>query len=141
MSYERQPIADHAINLASTIQGNLKRSLEAIGVVCVHSHTLEDGHVAWGSAMHAAKRLQTPDTPVKRACGWPSTQDILIGAGKLVDNHTVKYSLPGAPQALLSAEAASGAGLLLRHSRIPDGGACASQGAWMWAAQSRRATS
>ena len=34
MSYERQPIADHAINLASTIQGNLKRSLEAIGVVC-----------------------------------------------------------------------------------------------------------
>ena len=33
MSYERQPIADHAINLASTIQTNLKRSLEAIGVV------------------------------------------------------------------------------------------------------------
>ncbi|CAL8467252.1 g6788 [Coccomyxa elongata] len=53
VSYERQPIADHANNLASTIQSNLKRSLEAIGV------------------------------------------DILIGAGKLVDNHTVKYSLPG----------------------------------------------
>ncbi len=34
MSYERQPIADHAINLASTIQLNLKRSLEALGVVC-----------------------------------------------------------------------------------------------------------
>ena len=34
VSYERQPIADHAINLASTIQTNLKRSLEAIGVVC-----------------------------------------------------------------------------------------------------------
>ncbi len=33
VSYERQPIADHANNLASTIQGNLKRSLEAIGVV------------------------------------------------------------------------------------------------------------
>ena len=33
MSFERQPIADHAINLASTIQNNLKRSLEAIGVV------------------------------------------------------------------------------------------------------------
>ena len=33
MSYERQPIADHAINLASTIQLNLKRSLEALGVV------------------------------------------------------------------------------------------------------------
>ena len=25
-------------------------------------------------------------------------QDILIGAGKLVDNHTVKYSLPGQPR-------------------------------------------
>ena len=36
VSYERQPIADHAINLASTIQNNLKRSLEAIGVVCAH---------------------------------------------------------------------------------------------------------
>ena len=34
VSYERQPIADHAINLASTIQLNLKRSLEALGVVC-----------------------------------------------------------------------------------------------------------
>ena len=33
VSFERQPIADHAINLASTIQNNLKRSLEAIGVV------------------------------------------------------------------------------------------------------------
>ncbi len=33
VSYERQPIADHASNLASTIQNNLKRSLEAIGVV------------------------------------------------------------------------------------------------------------
>lgn len=32
--YERQPIADHANNLAANIQGNLKRSLEAIGVVC-----------------------------------------------------------------------------------------------------------
>ncbi|KAK9810848.1 hypothetical protein WJX73_001865 [Symbiochloris irregularis] len=30
--YDRQPIADHANNLAASIQGNLKRSLEAIGV-------------------------------------------------------------------------------------------------------------
>jgi type IV secretory pathway VirB2 component (pilin) len=35
VSYERQPIADHASNLANTIQGNLKRSLEALGVVCL----------------------------------------------------------------------------------------------------------
>ena len=33
VSYDRQPIADHASNLANAIQGNLKRSLEAIGVV------------------------------------------------------------------------------------------------------------
>jgi hypothetical protein len=33
VSFDRQGIADHAKNLASTIQGNLRRSLEAIGVV------------------------------------------------------------------------------------------------------------
>jgi dihydrolipoamide dehydrogenase len=32
VSFERQGIADHATNLAKTIQGNLKRSLDAIGV-------------------------------------------------------------------------------------------------------------
>lgn len=53
VSFERQGIADHATNLAKTIQSNLKRSLEALGV------------------------------------------DILIGSAKFVDNHTVKYSLPG----------------------------------------------
>lgn len=53
VSFEREKIANHAQNLANTIQGNLKRSLEAIGV------------------------------------------DILIGQAKFVDNHTVKYSLPG----------------------------------------------
>ena len=36
VSFDRQGIANHATNLASTIQSNLKRSLEAIGVVsCV----------------------------------------------------------------------------------------------------------
>ena len=38
MSYERQPIANHASGLAAAIQGNLKRSLEAIGVVCPSQH-------------------------------------------------------------------------------------------------------
>ena len=33
VSYDRQPIADHAQNLASTIKTNLQKSLEAIGVV------------------------------------------------------------------------------------------------------------
>ena len=33
VGFDRQTIADHANNLASNVQGNLKRSLEAIGVV------------------------------------------------------------------------------------------------------------
>lgn len=33
VSFERQAIADHAKQLAANIQGNLKRSLEALGVV------------------------------------------------------------------------------------------------------------
>jgi len=32
VTFDRQPIADHAKNLATTIQGNLQRSLETIGV-------------------------------------------------------------------------------------------------------------
>ena len=32
-TFDRQAIADHAINLAATVQGNLARSLEALGVV------------------------------------------------------------------------------------------------------------
>jgi len=53
VDFDRAAIADHATNLAKNIQGNLKRSLEALGV------------------------------------------DILIGNAKFVDNHTVKYGLPG----------------------------------------------
>lgn len=44
VSFDRQPIADHAQTLASTIKLNLQRSLEAIGVVC-HSLT-NSGHAA-----------------------------------------------------------------------------------------------
>jgi dihydrolipoamide dehydrogenase len=32
VSFDRQAIADHAINLANTVQGNLQRSLESLGV-------------------------------------------------------------------------------------------------------------
>ncbi|GFH27909.1 uncharacterized protein HaLaN_26301, partial [Haematococcus lacustris] len=53
VSFDREGIAQHARQLASNIQGNLRRSLESIGV------------------------------------------EILMGSGKLVDNHTVKYGLPG----------------------------------------------
>jgi len=38
VEFERQPIADHANQLAAGIQQNLKRSLEGLGVVC-YTHT------------------------------------------------------------------------------------------------------
>ena len=40
VTFERQPIADHANQLAANVQGNLKRSLEALGVVRPHLHLL-----------------------------------------------------------------------------------------------------
>ena len=40
VQFERQSIADHANQLASSIKGNLARSLEAIGVVRFYAHTL-----------------------------------------------------------------------------------------------------
>ena len=35
VTYDREGVANHAKNLANTIRGNLRRSLEAIGVVRV----------------------------------------------------------------------------------------------------------
>lgn len=50
VDFDRQSIADHAKDLASTIQGNLKRSLEALGVDILlgngkfaDSHTIKYG--------------------------------------------------------------------------------------------------
>ena len=45
VEFERQPIADHANQLAAGIQQNLKRSLEGLGVVChqLHSPRLPNG--------------------------------------------------------------------------------------------------
>jgi len=40
LSFDRQTIADHAENLAKTIQSNLQRSLEGLGVVISHFLTL-----------------------------------------------------------------------------------------------------
>ena len=37
VNFDRAAIADHASNLAKNIQGNLKRSLEALGVVSAGS--------------------------------------------------------------------------------------------------------
>lgn len=33
VTYDREGVANHAKNLASTVRGNLRKSLEAIGVV------------------------------------------------------------------------------------------------------------
>ena len=41
VSFERQPIADHATQLAATIQQNLKRSMEGLGVVSGTSPFIE----------------------------------------------------------------------------------------------------
>jgi len=44
-SFDRQKIADHASNLAKTIQGNLRRSLEAIGVDIIQGKgSIKDDH-------------------------------------------------------------------------------------------------
>lgn len=60
MSFERQPIADHAINLASTIQSNLKRSLEAIGVVRPAALLHTGGHRCRGIVgSEAGKKFRT----------------------------------------------------------------------------------
>ena len=40
VTFEREKIAGHANNLAKTIQGNLKRSMESIGVVGAIVHRL-----------------------------------------------------------------------------------------------------
>merc|ERR1719364_138366 len=45
VSYDRQGVADHASNLASTIQGNLKNSLVALGVdILTGVGKFEDNH-------------------------------------------------------------------------------------------------
>ncbi len=134
VSFDRAGIADHAKNLASTVQGNLRRSLEALGVVsggrsggvwrwCCRRDVgawaasgrgsgapgVASSTVAWGrqsSAHHAEQRrgrrrgspsaLATPSrSKQRRGSDSVPPQDILYGNGKLVDNHTVKYGLPG----------------------------------------------
>ena len=47
-------------------------------------------HNGWEFAAHACN---TAGQNVEKCSAL--TQDILKGSGKLVDNHTVKYSLPG----------------------------------------------
>jgi hypothetical protein len=67
VSYERQPIADHATNLANTIQGNLKRSLEAIGVVSCH--TLHWSALALECQMLCVGQAWRPLLLTQRLCG------------------------------------------------------------------------
>lgn len=112
VSFEREGIANHAINLAKTIQGNLQRSLESIGVVsgceggargwwaalgltndpaCSAAHTAHAftnaPHLSQACLTHMYMPLPLPLTP--------APQDILIGQAKFAGPHTVKYGLPG----------------------------------------------
>lgn len=62
VSFDRQGVADHATQLANNIQGNLKRSLEALGVVRhVHSSqysTCCSRTVICISALHVAGKQE-----------------------------------------------------------------------------------
>lgn len=57
VGFDRQQIADHANGLAGTIQGNLKRSLEAMGVVRCNPGTAAAALVCWGGAVRG---MQAP---------------------------------------------------------------------------------
>lgn len=111
LTYDRATIAGHAQNLAQTIQGNLKRSLVALGVVRRKgqggSRCCWLGQGVWGVAYCVAcgpppKRLATrlpPASPQPSILTPPHpsqiTKDILVGQGKFAGPHTIKYSLPG----------------------------------------------
>lgn len=60
VSFDRQGIADHATNLAKTVQGNLKRSLEALGVVrgCLGVICRHSLHVGSGSCSNVSRGRQ-----------------------------------------------------------------------------------
>jgi dihydrolipoamide dehydrogenase len=64
VSFDRQGVADHASQLANNIQGNLKRSLEGLGVVraddrhTAHCNTMASHSAADGMLTAAAATAQ-----------------------------------------------------------------------------------
>lgn len=81
VSFEREAVANHASNLAANVRGNLRRSLESIGVV---------RPTPFARAPFLS-RLRRPAPralrPHRRAL---DSQDILNGNGKLVGPHKVR---------------------------------------------------
>ncbi len=59
VSFDRAGIANHAKNLASTVQGNLKRSLEALGVVSNSTDTLARTHPPTHPHTHTRAHIHT----------------------------------------------------------------------------------
>jgi hypothetical protein len=55
VTFDRAGVAAHANQLASAIQGNLKRSLEALGVVSMHS---PHSAVLFGDRLHQQGLVQ-----------------------------------------------------------------------------------
>ena len=73
MQFDRQGIADHAENLANTIQGNLKRSLEALGVDILN-----------GNARFVGKNRLSYGLPGRVDVGGEVTAgDIIIATGSV----------------------------------------------------------
>ena len=96
MEFARQPIADHANQLAAGIQQNLKRSLEGLGVVRRFFCVLCDCLIGPLSASVVAEGQGVALGRLYGACmHFVCFQDILIGAAKLTGPHTIKYNLPG----------------------------------------------
>lgn len=93
-----QAIADHAINLANTVQGNLARSLESLGVVRHSSAAAAPCFDHARGAAHGCNwRAPQECMPCQRpppATFW-LPQTILKGQAKLTGPHTISYGLPG----------------------------------------------
>lgn len=87
VSFEREAVANHAKNLASNIRGNLRRSLESIGVVRGLTSSPQTPSLVFARVQPA--RLRTRRSPPHLADG-ASAQDILNGNGKLVGPHKAR---------------------------------------------------
>ena len=108
-TFDRQSIANHATNLATTVQGNLQRSLESIGVVsprCSRSagEPASQPGVPGAAAClpaclpacrSAAVSGSQPTLPTSAPLAPAAQQTLLKGQAKLAGPHTVTYGLPG----------------------------------------------
>lgn len=89
VSYDREGVAAHARGLATTIRGNLRRSLEALGVVrpCAETH-----------AARAAQSNGTGHFKWEWTVGWAAQgahSASSLAPGRLTRARQVAYGLPG----------------------------------------------